>query len=216
MREHRLAVAHFLQRILLAAFGDFQSGVGRFQLRLGGEAALHESRDALTLTARFVQRSARLSNQRGLIGIDHVGIAVWIEAKPRPRLLQRGIGGAEPQIEVSRRQLGDDVALAHGRSQIDVEGFDPAGHLEAQGHLFFGGERAGHRHAARQWFALKVQDLDGGSRRRRGITSGRRRRIAACGKRKRRGCQRKQENGRTHNGTCSLVTAVTTSISNQS
>ena len=214
LRQHGLAVAHFLERVLMAAFGDFQRGVGGFEIGLGGDAALDEGGDALALAARFVHaRPAPGARGRS--------------DRRRPcrfRRSDRGRGGRAPAASAasawrrrSSKSVGvkprDQVALAHGRSQVDAQVLDTSGDLEAEGDLFLGGERAAHGHAAGDRLLLEAYDFDGsgGRRGRRYATPPTRRRHRPP--RSTRLMTASQDDSRTHNATCSPVAARTTSAS---
>ena len=181
--EHRLPVAHFFERVLLA--GLRRSPRRRRRLR-GRPSPRCRAATKVAMRSRWrrasVSAGARLPDERGLDRHRPCRLSPVGSRPRRARACCRAASDCRKrQFEIGRREPGDDIALAT-RSSPDRRSScsTPAGDLEAERDLFFGGERAAHRDAARQSAAaLQPDDLDGLGRRRLGLTRGRRRGVAA-------------------------------------
>src|SRR5262245_49602357 len=149
LRDHGLAVAHFLDRVLVASFGDLEGGFSGVELSAGDQLLLRELDAAIASEPRVVHHRARLTDDRGLLRIDFFVGASRREPEARARLLQRCLGLLDTQLEVALVEPADELPLLYARAEVDRGFGKTAGDLGAEDHLIVGGQRSGRRHRAR-------------------------------------------------------------------
>ena len=143
LRQHRLAVAHFLERVLMARLRRFPAS----RSAVSSSAFAEMPRvTKVAMRSRWLRASSSVAcaerTSAGLLGVDVVVLALDREAQPGARLLQGRFRLLAPQLEIGGRKTGDDLTAADRRAEIDEQLLDAAGDLQAEHHLFFGGQRA--------------------------------------------------------------------------
>ena len=141
--EHPLAVADFLDGVLVLSLRHFESRFGRVQVAARREPLVEERLHPVPVETRLLQHGAPLTQQARALEINRVLVSRSGQAEPDARLVERGFGLVQAELEVVGQQTRDDLAFADRGSQVDVERIDPAGDLERERNLVFSRQRPG-------------------------------------------------------------------------
>ena len=161
LREHRLAVAHLLERVLVTAVSHLERRLGGVELGAGRRSRASRTWPCASRVSRASSSTAAAwRTMRGLLGVDGVVVAVGRKAEARAGLLQRRLGLPHAQLEVGRISRAMHLALADAAAEVHGELVEPAGDLDAQRDLLFGGEGARHGDGAHERVLGGGHDLD--------------------------------------------------------
>src|SRR5215207_6726245 len=160
LREQRLAVANLLDGVLVPGLRDLEGGVGRLVLGERDDARLDERGDALPVLPRLFQDGARLPDGARHLGVEAVVVTLRLQAQPRARLLERGLGLLHAQAVVLLLDLRHHLPAPHDAAEVDGDGADAPRHLDAQRRLVLRGERARDVDARADGQLLDARDLD--------------------------------------------------------
>ncbi len=165
--EHRLAVAHFLERVLMTAVRDLQRGVGRVEVGARRRCRACETKVSARSRVSFASSSTALAPAgRRPSSRDRrpSSLPVGREAEAGPGL------AAAPPAACCTRSL-KSVGASRATTCPRVTGCrdrrtarQPARHLQAEGHLFLGRQRARDRHGAHEPILDRRRHLNGASR----------------------------------------------------
>ena len=142
--EHRLAVAHLLERILITAVRHLQRRVGRVEVGARANALLDEGLGAILASASLRRAPPAPAGRRP----SSRGRRRRRSPSRREPEAGPGLAAAPPRacctrsVEVGRRQPRDDLSAGDPAAEIDEQLVQPARHLQAEGDLFLGGQRA--------------------------------------------------------------------------
>src|SRR5262249_59428323 len=89
------------------------------ELRASDQLHLHEPDAALAIEPRLVEHRAGLADDRGLLRIDALVGPCGREPEPDTRLLQRGFGLVDPDLEVALVELADHLRAFDAGAQIN-------------------------------------------------------------------------------------------------
>jgi len=144
LREQRLTIARFIERVFVPCFGDLISGIRRVEVGLRQKTLLKREPRPFQAGPRRVHFSPGLLYDREILDI-YAGVGSF-RRKPDTdsRLLQGGIGLPDSKFEVRRIQTRDWLAFFNGTTQIDGYIRKPTGYLEAKYDLLVCGQSAGH------------------------------------------------------------------------
>ena len=127
----------------MLALGDLERRVGGVEIGARRDAALDERLHAIAVEPRLAAATARRWRTRPVLSTSTSSSSPGRQAEPHAGLLQRRLGLVQTQLEVGGQEAREDLPLVHRAAEIDVELVDAAGDLEGEGHLVFGGQRAG-------------------------------------------------------------------------
>src|SRR5215831_20249578 len=169
LRDDGLAVADFLDRVLVAAFGHQQGRLGRVELGASDQLLLREPDAPIAGEPRVVHHRPRLTDDRRLLGIDLLIGTRRREPESYAGLLQRGLGLLDPQLEVALIELADDLPTLDARAEIDGDFGQAARDLRAEYDLVVGRQGASRRDGTRHRALGGDRDFDFARRRPRGL-----------------------------------------------
>jgi hypothetical protein len=144
LRQHRLAVTHFIDSILIPAFGHLVGGNSRVKIGPRDELLVKKLLRPVAIQPRLSQGGLGLPNRGSLFGI-HLLIVRALREQPQPGagLLQCRVRLLRLNSKIRGFQPGDHLSLANTVAKIDFNRSNPAAHLHCQIHLILSRQRAG-------------------------------------------------------------------------
>ncbi len=133
LRQHALAVADLLDRVLMLPLGHFERRFGGVEHAARRETAIEERLHAIAVEARLLRDGAPLAHEAGVLE-DPLSSSspVGRQAEAHPRLDQRGLGLAEPELEIGGEEAREDLPLLTGLPRSTLIASTRPGTLKAR------------------------------------------------------------------------------------